>query len=81
MLRLKDTLGEGTSAADPPPAACVLFARLAKMQLFFDGNKRTALLATNALLRKHASTRVLLVPSERDSRREFLRMLCAWYVR
>lgn len=80
MLRLKDASGEGNSAADPLPAACVLFARLAKMQLFFDGNKHTALFAVNTLLRKHASSRVLLVPAERDSRREFLRMLCAWYV-
>ena len=80
MVRLKDALDEGSSAADALPAACILFARLAKMQLFFDGNKRTALLVANALLRKHASTRVLLVPTEHDSRREFLRMLCAWYV-
>lgn len=80
MLRLKDASGEGNSAADPLPVACVLFARLAKMQLFFDGNKHTALFAVNTLLRKHASSRVLLVPAERDSRREFLRMLCAWYV-
>ncbi|WEV65239.1 Fic family protein [Bifidobacterium sp. ESL0764] len=57
-----------------------MFATLAKMQPFGDGNKRTALLAANGLLLKLGSSDVLAVPVELPDRDIFNDQLSAWYL-
>lgn len=55
----------GTSTPDPMLArAALLFVRLAKAQPFEDGNKRTAILAANALLPEGT---VLVVPHDAEA--------------
>ena len=61
-------------------AASRLFARLARMQPFGDGNKRTAMLAANGLLIKRDSPYMLAVPVEGHDRDVFVRGLGRWYV-
>lgn len=60
--------------------AARLFVRLAKAQPFGDGNKRTALLAGNALLLRKGSDAVLSVPVDRPHTDEFNRLLSDWYL-
>lgn len=65
-----------------------LFAHLAKMQPFGDGNKRTALLAANGLLLLHSSQQqidgslpyTLIVPTTDPDRSTFNTLLAAWYM-
>ncbi|WEV68056.1 Fic family protein [Bifidobacterium sp. ESL0769] len=57
-----------------------LFATLAKMQPFGDGNKRTVLLAANGLLLKLGSSDVLAVPVEPPDRETFNDKLSTWYL-
>ncbi|WEV64628.1 Fic family protein [Bifidobacterium sp. ESL0732] len=70
-----------TPTGNPQPLerASHLFATLAKMQPFGDGNKRTALLAANGLLLKLHSSAVLAVPVEPPDRDTFNDKLSAWY--
>lgn len=60
--------------------AAELFATLAKMQPFGDGNKRTALLVANGLLIMRGRSSVLSVPVANPERSEFGKALSAWYV-
>lgn len=69
------TSGEGTLSE-----ASGLFAYLARMQPFGDGNKRTALLAANGLLMMRDTGRSLIVPTEDPDRSTFNDMLAAWYL-
>ncbi|WEV52448.1 Fic family protein [Bifidobacterium sp. ESL0704] len=64
----------------PLERASHLFATLAKMQPFGNGNKRTALLAANGLLLKLHSSDVLAVPVESPDRDIFNDQLSAWYL-
>ncbi|WEV74579.1 Fic family protein [Bifidobacterium sp. ESL0798] len=66
--------------SQPLNRASHLFATLAKMQPFGDGNKRTALLAANGLLLKLSSPDVLAVPVEPPDRETFNDKLSAWYM-
>ncbi|WEV75957.1 Fic family protein [Bifidobacterium sp. ESL0800] len=84
-----DSTSVASSTADSPAApahnvqplerASHLFATLAKMQPFGDGNKRTALLAANGLLLKLHSSAILAVPVEPPDRDTFNDKLSAWY--
>ncbi|MDD6461572.1 MAG: Fic family protein [Bifidobacteriaceae bacterium] len=60
--------------------AARLFVQLAKAQPFGDGNKRTALLAGNALLLRKGSEAVLSVPVDQPHTDEFNRLLSDWYL-
>ena len=57
-----------------------LFAGLAKMQPFGDGNKRTALLAGNRLLIAHSERYPLTVPTSDKGRTWFNRELAGYYL-
>ena len=57
-----------------------LFAGLAKMQPFGDGNKRTALLAGNGLLIAHSERYPLTVPTSDKGRTRFNRELAGYYL-
>ena len=57
-----------------------LFAGLAKMQPFGDGNKRTALLAGNGLLIAHGRRYPLTVPTSDKDRTWFNQELAAYYL-
>lgn len=59
--------------------AAHLFSELAKMQLFGDGNKRTALLAANGLLLVKKSEHVLTIPVVAPDKRTFNELLSVWY--
>lgn len=60
--------------------AARLFAQLAKIQPFGDGNKRTALLAANGLLIMRHQPHVLTVPVTDPEKQEFNTKLSAWYL-
>lgn len=77
---IERVLGEANASAGSLTDAAHLFARLARMQPFGDGNKRTALLAANGLLLMHGTERPLIVPTVDPQRREFNRLLGEWYV-
>ncbi|MDF7664016.1 Fic family protein [Bifidobacterium sp. ESL0763] len=75
--------GHGTEPSQSSPAlhrASHMFATLAKMQPFGDGNKRTALLAANGLLLRLGSPDILAVPTEPPARDTFNDQLSAWYL-
>lgn len=59
--------------------AAQLFARLARMQPFGDGNKRTALLVANRVLLDHGAGRALIVPTQNPARRTFNDLMGRWY--
>lgn len=58
-----------------------LFAGLARMQPFGDGNKRTALLTANGLLIATHNRQLLTVPTSDEDRTWFNRELAAYYLR
>lgn len=63
--------------------ASTLFAHLAKLQPFGDGNKRTALLAANGLLLSHSDQAIahtLIVPTTDPDRSTFNTLLASWYM-
>ena len=61
--------------------ATSLFAGLARMQPFGDGNKRTALLTANGLLIAAHNRQLLTVPTSDEDRTWFNRELAAYYLR
>ncbi|WP_276829212.1 Fic family protein [Bifidobacterium coryneforme] len=61
--------------------ATILFAGLARMQPFGDGNKRTALLTANGLLIAAHNRQLLTVPTSDEDRTWFNRELAAYYLR
>lgn len=61
-------------------AASRPFARLARMQPFGDGNKRTALLAANGLPVRRDGPYMLAVPVEGRDRGVFVDALSRWYM-
>lgn len=77
--RIKSTVG-GATGEDILEDAVRLFAGLAKMQPFGDGNKRTALLAGNGLLIAHGDRHPLTVPTSDKDRTWFNRELAAYYL-
>lgn len=65
---------------NPMGTASRLFVELAKAQPFWDGNRRTALLAANGMLSKHGFTdQYFTVPSDERSV-EFNRLLSDYYL-
>ena len=76
---IKSTVG-GATEEDILEDAVRLFAGLAKMQPFGDGNKRTALLAGNGLLIAHGDRHPLTVPTSDKDRTWFNRELAAYYL-
>ncbi|MCP8613677.1 Fic family protein [Bifidobacterium asteroides] len=76
---IKSTVG-GATGEDILEDAVRLFAGLAKMQPFGDGNKRTALLAGNGLLIEHGDRHPLTVPTSDKDRTWFNRELAAYYL-
>ena len=76
---IKSTVG-GATGEDILEDAVRLFAGLAKMQPFGDGNKRTALLAGNGLLIAHGDWHPLTVPTSDKDRTWFNRELAAYYL-
>lgn len=76
---IKSTVG-GATGEDILEDAVRLFAGLAKMQPFGDGNKRTALLAGNGLLIAHGDRHPLTVPTSDKDRTWFNRELAAYYL-
>lgn len=76
---IKSTVG-GATGEDILEDAVRLFAGLAKMQPFDDGNKRTALLAGNGLLIAHGDRHPLTVPTSDKDRTWFNRELAAYYL-
>lgn len=77
---LEDVMGQAESSESNVFAAARLFARLARLQPFGDGNKRTAMLAANGLLVKRDSPYMLAVPVEGHDRDVFVDGLGRWYV-
>ncbi|MEE1295965.1 MAG: Fic family protein [Bifidobacterium sp.] len=75
-----DVIGAAMEGDDPMRDAARLFAHLAKMQPFGDGNKRTALLAANRLLMLRGVDRAMVVPTEDPAKGTFNTMLGEWYV-
>ena len=75
---IKSTVG-GATGEDILEDAVRLFAGLAKMQPFGDGNKRTALLAGNGLLIAHGDRHPLTVPTSDKDRTWFNRELAAYH--
>lgn len=71
---------EGATGEDILEDAVRLFAGLAKMQPFGDGNKRTALLAGNGLLIAHGDQYPLTVPTIDKDRAWFNWELAAYYL-
>lgn len=78
--QLKDVLREANRSMGSLRDACILFARLAKMQPFGDGNKRTALLAANGLLMMRDTGNALIVPTSDPDRKTFNDLLASWYL-
>ena len=76
---IKSTV-RGATGEDILKDAVRLFAGLAKMQPFGDGNKRTALLAGNGLLIAHGDQYPLTVPTSDEDRTWFNRELAAYYL-
>ena len=76
---IKSTVG-GATGEDILEDAVRLFAGLAKVQPFGDGNKRTALLAGNGLLIAHGDRHPLTVPTSDKDRTWFNRELAAYYL-
>ena len=76
---IKSTVG-GATGEDILEDAVRLFAGLAKMQPFGDGNKRTALLAGNGLLIAHGDRHPLTVPTSDKDRTWFNRELAAYHL-
>ena len=76
---IKSTVG-GATGEDILEDAVRLFAGLARMQPFGDGNKRTALLAGNGLLIAHGDRHPLTVPTSDKDRTWFNRELAAYYL-
>ncbi|WP_232339316.1 MULTISPECIES: Fic family protein [Bifidobacterium] len=76
---IKSTVG-GATGEDILGDAVRLFAGLAKMQPFGDGNKRTALLAGNGLLIAHGDRHPLTVPTSDKDRTWFNRELAAYHL-
>ena len=76
---IKSTVG-GATGEEILEDAVRLFAGLAKMQPFGDGNKRTALLAGNGLLIAHGDRHPLTVPTSDKDRTWFNRELAAYYL-
>ena len=79
-VRLESIIAQDTVIPDPLRASTRLFADLAKAQPFGDGNKRTALLAANALLLKRGVQGMVGVPTEDPDRSTFNQRLAAWYL-
>lgn len=71
---------EGATGEDILEDAVRLFAGLAKMQPFGDGNKRSALFAGNGLLIAHGDRQPLTVPTSDKDRTWFNRELAAYYL-
>lgn len=63
----------------PQRAASQLFVELAKIQPFGDGNKRTAALASNFLLRRHNIDDIFTVPTSPDEVKTFNILLSKFY--
>ena len=76
---IKSTVG-GATGEDILEDAVRLFAGLARMQPFGDGNKRTALLAGNGLLIAHGDRHPLTVPTSDKDRTWFNRELAAYHL-
>ena len=70
----------GATGVDILEEGVRLFAGLAKMQPFGDGNKRTALLAGNGFLIAHGDRHPLTVPTSDKDRIWFNRELAAYYL-
>ena len=77
---IEECLQQADREADDMLAAAGLFAGLARMQPFGDGNKRTAMLAANGLLIQRDSPRMLAVPVEDGDRQVFAGKLGYWYM-
>lgn len=75
---LGDTTRKGTG--DDVDGAVRLFAGLARMQPFGDGNKRTALLAANGVLIADGNRNPLTVPTSDKDRTWFNQELAAYYL-
>lgn len=73
-------IGRLTNVKGTLSEASRLFAYLARVQPFGDGNKRTALLAANGLLMMRDNGQSLIVPTEDADRSTFNDMLAAWYL-
>lgn len=76
LIRNATRKGTGNSL----DGAVRLFAGLARMQPFGDGNKRTALLAANGLLIADGNRGPLTVPTSDEDRTWFNRELAAYYL-
>lgn len=77
---LADIMGQAETSTTNVFAASRLFAHLARLQPFGDGNKRTAMLAANGLLVKRDSPYMLAVPVEGRDEDVFIRALSGWYM-
>lgn len=77
---LSDIMEQAETSTTNVFAASRLFARLARLQPFGDGNKRTAMLAANGLLIKRDSPYMLAVPVEGQDKELFIRTLSGWYM-
>lgn len=78
--RMQSSIDEANHGDGDLHSASTLFASLARMQPFGDGNKRTALLAANRLLADRGVDRALIVPTQDPERVEFNDLMGAWYV-
>ncbi|MEY8564583.1 Fic family protein [Bifidobacterium pseudolongum] len=79
--RIKGILDAANKGPGTPADAARLFASLARMQPFGDGNKRTALLAANGLLLMRGEDKAMIVPTTDPERHEFNKLLGDWYMK
>ncbi len=79
--RIKGILDASNKGPGTPADAARLFASLARMQPFGDGNKRTALLAANGLLLMRDEDKAMIVPTTDPERHEFNKLLGDWYMK
>lgn len=80
---LERLIRQATSGKTPEEGALDLFVEIAKAQPFEDGNKRTALFASNALLIHEHSDKLLIVPVDEANPNvagEFNNLLARAYV-
>lgn len=73
-------VNEAVSSKGDLTAAATLFCKLAKMQPFGDGNKRTALLAANGLLLKQGKEEALSIPADSPETTIFNSLLSEYYL-
>lgn len=78
--KMETVITQSLTMSDSLLAASNLFAGIARIQPFGDGNKRTALLAANRLLLLRNFNQPIVVPTEDPDKAKFNELLGKWYL-